>query len=56
MDNNLQGLSTIQDVIEYGKSLSISAENLFLKDTLTNLDGDTVIYNNKFILDDYLIL
>ena len=53
MDNNLQGLSTIQEVIEYGKSLNISAENLFLKGTLTNLDGDTVIYNNKFILDDY---
>lgn len=48
VDTNMIGLSTIEEFIEYGKSMTISNSTLFYK---KNLNG--TIINWDFILDDY---
>ena len=48
INTDIIGLSTIEDIVDYGKRITISNSTLFFK---KNING--VIINWDFILDDY---
>jgi hypothetical protein len=46
--------NTIQDLIDYGKSLDISHDKLHFKAKIENTDGSVTIINYTSILDKYM--
>jgi len=46
--------SSIDDIIEYGKGLSISHDKLHLKGKITDPEGNSIIVNYSSLVDKYM--
>lgn len=52
--DDIKRTSTIQELIRTGKYIQHSADKLHLKNTVTNKEGQTIIFNIYSVLDRYL--
>ena len=46
--------SSIDDMIDYGKTLTISHDKLYLKNKIIDSEGNTTIFNYSSLLDKYI--